>query len=146
MSFENLCGLNLQKLRSKKCQKITKIELLFSFPEKKILVETQPHVQKCFNDHQFYTADVTPLGTPCLKISSQMDKNCRVQGVKSAEKWSNIDYNWHKNDLSYEFDFFVCMVGHLQKQQIDPRILSGCDEASLGMLKVLSNELAISQE
>ena len=113
---------------------------------KKILVETLPHAQKCFNDHQFYTAYITPLGTPCVKFSSQMDKNCRVQGVKSAEKWSNIDYNWHKNDLSYEFDFCVCMVGHLQKQQIDPGTLSGCDEACLGMLKVLSNELAISQE
>ena len=75
-----------------------------------------------------------------------MDKNCRVQGVKSAEKWSNIDYNWHKNDLSYEFDFFVCVVGPLQKQQINQDILSGCDEVCLGMLKVLSNDLAISQE
>ena len=68
---------------------------LFSFPEKKHN-ETQPRAQKCFNDHQFYTAYVTPLGTPYLKISSQMVKNCRVQWVKSAEKWSNIDYNWHR--------------------------------------------------
>ena len=41
----------------------------------------------------------------------------------------------------------VCVVGYLQKQQIDPGILTGCDEACLGMFKVLLNdELAISQE
>ena len=42
---------------------------------------------------------------------------------------------------------WVCVVGHLQKQQIDPGILTGCDEACMGMFKVLLNdELAISQE
>ena len=125
---------------------MTKIGPFFQFSRKNILVETQSHAQKCFNDHQFYTAYVTSLGTPCVKNLSQMDENYRVQRVKSAEKLSNTDYNWHKNDLNYESDFFLCAVGHLQKQQIDPGILSGCDEACLSMLKILSNELAISQE
>ena len=64
---------------------------------------------------------------------------------------------WHKKDLSYEFDFCVCVcvcvcvsvcvVGDLQKQQIDLGILTGCDEACLGMFKVLLNdELPISHE
>ena len=57
--------LNLQKLRGKNCQKMAKL-CLFKFSRKKILVETQSHAQKCFNDHQFYTAYLTPLGIPCL--------------------------------------------------------------------------------
>ena len=129
---ENLCGLNLKKLRSQNCQKMAKIGPFFSFPEKKYLLK---------HSHMPKNASVIIRFT-----LSQMDKNCRVQVVKSAENWSNIDYNWQKNDLNYEFNFFVCVVGYLQKQKIGPGILSGCDEACLGMLKVLSNELAISQE
>ena len=93
---ENSCGLHLQKLGGKSCQKKAKMSI-FLVSQKKILVETQPHEQECFNDHQFctFTAKVTPLATPFLKMSSQMDKNCRVQRVKSGEKWSKIDFNLH---------------------------------------------------
>ena len=36
---ENLCGLNLKKLRSQNCQKMAKIGPFFSFPEKKYLLK-----------------------------------------------------------------------------------------------------------
>ena len=82
---------------------------------------------------------------------------------KMVKHWLRLAQTWHKKDLSYEFDLcmcvcvcvacvccvcvWVCVVGHLQKQQIDPGILTGCDEACMGMFKVLLNdELAISQE
>ena len=41
-------------------------------------------------------------------------------------------------------NFCVRVVGDLKKQQIDPGILTECDEACLGMLKVLSNDELVS--
>ena len=72
---------------------MTKIEPFFKFVFKKMLFGRVSHELKCFSDHGFDTADITPLGAPSLKISSHLDVICSSYGVKSAKKWLKIDYN-----------------------------------------------------